>query len=449
MAALLSQTLMIQECLPVEKATMPPNDDFLTLETTVAWLSQFSPEEQLPLAAMLRSMHLVSADDFMNRMRELVVQALGDGGRGPVGIYAEREVARNAAGITSLFKQSTLPPRRAHGVASPPVSPKLPWIADVGSEGIVARLITEIVRDYKGFAFNNPGPGLIRKYRIRRFVVVTDFVGSGKRVRDYLDSAWKVWSIRSWWSARAVRGMRFEVLAYSGTIEGCAYVQDHRASPEVRLLFPCPTIDSALSDELGEQVKAICVVRDPVEPDRVASLGYRGTGALIAFAHGAPNNVPRLLVDEGKKGRGRDYLPLFRRRSTASTRASFASSNASTAAALSSALIALGKSRFRGSLSERLTVGQLRMLLTLGALTRSPRTIVAISGRTGLTTVEVEEFLGKLKELAWIDSNFRITDRGQAQLKQARKYHRPVRSVPRLPDVYYYPSSLRAPVGDV
>lgn len=427
---------------------MPPNDEFLGMETTVAWLSQFSPEEQVPLAAMLRAMRLVSADDFVNRMRELMIRALGDGKEGPIGLYAEREVARNAAGLSSLFKQSARPPRRAYGVSQAPISPKLPWIPDVGSEGIVATLITELVREYKGIVFNNPGPGLIRKHRIRRFIVVTDFIGSGKRVRDYLDSAWKVWSVRSWWSARAAKGIRFEVLAYSGTDSGCCHVQDHRSDPAISLVLPCPTIANALPAELGEHAASICIARDPIEPDRVESLGYRGTGALIAFAHGAPNNVPRILINEGKRGRGQTYLPLFRKRSTASSRASFASSITS-ADALASALTALGAKRFEGSPSERMSVSQLRLLLTLCALSRSPRALHVISGRTGLTIIEVESSIDELKTLGWIDASLRITERGQAQLKHARKIRRPTRAVPDLPDVYYYPSSLRAPVRTV
>jgi hypothetical protein len=368
-------------------------------------------------------------------------------GGGPVALYAEREVKMRTGRALALFKQPAKPVRRATGVGPQPIKPKLPWIPDVGSEGIVATLITEIARANKGLVFSHPGPGLIRKHRIRRFIVVTDFVGSGTRVLRYLDAAWQVWSVRSWWSARATTGLRFAVAAYSATKYGQLAVEAHVSKPSILMVTPCPVIESKLSESIAKQVKEICIECDPIKSDEIASLGFLGTGALIAFAHGAPNNVPRILTEQSCAKRTPKYIPLFLKRTTALSRSTFSAALSSNDK-LRSALVELGQRRLASSqVAMELAVPQLRLLLTLSALTRPPRGIIPMAGRTGLTIIEVERALAELRRLQWIDIRHRLTDQGQAQLRHSRRLGRQRPAVPPLNKVYYYPSSLRAPDG--
>jgi hypothetical protein len=83
--------------------------------------------------------------------------------------------------------------------------------------GLIAQLITELCRLPRSPFLNHPGPDEIRKRKVRRFIVLTDLIGSGRRARDYLEAAWQVRSVRSWSSLRL---LRFEVLAYATTDHG-------------------------------------------------------------------------------------------------------------------------------------------------------------------------------------------------------------------------------------
>lgn len=427
---------------------MPKNDAFLSLETTNAWLSQFTPGEQAHLVRMLREMRLVSASTFVDDMRTLIkTRVKADPSLCPVGLYAERETMRRSGNLVTLFTQPEKPVRSATGAGPKAVHPQIPWKQDVGSEGIVAQLITELGREMPSKVFSHPGPNEIRKHGIRRFMLVSDFIGSGKRAHDYLTAAWQAWSVRSWWSARHSKGMRFEMLAYSSTEPGMAAVAAHACRPAIHIVAPCPTIDTSFDEEDAAAIKAICIQKDPVDQDTVESLGFRGTGALIAFSHGAPNNVPRLLIESRKSGRLVVQLPLFPKRTTGDARASFSPSRQSVED-VRDALRGLGQRRMAlALLPSELSIDQNRSLLVLAALGRPPRTDFALAGRTGLTILEVAEVVKRLIGLNWINNERRLTSVGYGQLGRARQRVRKRVPVPPLPSAYYYPSSLRAPVG--
>ncbi len=211
---------------------MPGNHAFLRSETTVAWLSQFDPSDQNDASAILSAMRLVSRDTFAERLRELILQRAADGGR-PVGLYVEREVRRQAGKPDPLFQETSTNVRRAHGGGPEPVQSLRAHARDVGSEGIVAQLVSELCRQRPGQLLDHPGPDAIRKMKVRRFFLLTDFIGSGQRARTYLDAAWRVRSVRSWWSARRAKGMSFEVVAFAGTTNGRANVEDHPSAARV------------------------------------------------------------------------------------------------------------------------------------------------------------------------------------------------------------------------
>ena len=155
-----------------------------------------------------------------------------------VALYPEREPKKRLGIPNRLFKEVLVPRatgtgkkrRRASGGAPSPFARPRGDRIEIGSEGVVASLIGQIARfDSKRYV-SMPGPSLIRRKRIRHFVIVTDFIGSGDRIVNYLTSAWRVRSIRSWYSSKLVR---FTVFAFAGTFDGIRRVQRHAASPTV------------------------------------------------------------------------------------------------------------------------------------------------------------------------------------------------------------------------
>jgi hypothetical protein len=381
-------------------------------------------------------MLLVSHDAFFDGMRDLVLER-AEAHNGKIGLYAEREIRAYKGVPNRLFRERpTKGSLRAHGGGPRPIQPTRTYDPEVGSEGLVAWLITELCRQYRRKFASHPGPDEIRNGRIRAFFLLTDFIGSGRRASTYMSAAWRVASVKSWHSGSLLRS---EVIAYSGTKAGVEKVRKHPFVQEAHLVMPCPTVFSEFDGERLEAIKALCTEYDPIKADLTSSLGYQGVGALVAFAHGCPNNVPRILNCAGKT-----WVPLFPKRVTAASRQHFKRRRSVEFDA--AYLQAMGQQRLAESpMLSRMTENGRALILVLGALRRGPRVDEAIAARTGLSTVEVRSLVSLGYRVGWIDRRRHVTNSGINQLDHARmklKAYGPLLPEPKEP---YYPTSLRVP----
>lgn len=418
---------------------MPGNKRFIDSAPTQAWLSQFDPDSQRVMVTMLKAMRLVTRDNFADSLRARLLEAAHEAS-GRIGLYVEREIPPKSAPAAPLFSQPLERPRRATGPGPRPIEPDEKQPGDVGSEGIVAQLVSELCREMPQSFVSHPGPDQIRlqKNPVRKFILVTDLIGSGQRAERYLDAAWGVFSVKSWWSSRHTKGLSFEVVAYAATETGLERVQRHRLNPQVRLVAHCPTIDTAFNDEDSNAIKRVCVQYNP-RATGSDPLGYQGTGALIAFAHGAPNNCPRILHASSNA-----WAPLFARRVTAQTRSEF--SEELDAEQVQQQLLGMRHKRLSdGYVWARAPRGTMETYLVLAALSHRPRRVDVVARRTGLTLIEVEAVIRKAATNGWIDKEYRLTDAGQAHLRAAKKKRR-VAPISRDTAKSYYPSTLRVPV---
>jgi hypothetical protein len=414
------------------------NSTFLRSEATLAWLGQFDPGDQAAAAELLRAMSLVSRDAFAERLRSLIVRRLA-AGEGPIGLYVERELRHRKGVPHRLFKESETKVRRAYGVGPAPVQPTRAYDADVGSEGIVAQLVSELCREQPTKFLNHPGPDEIRRRHMRRFMLVTDFIGSGKRARRYIEAAWRVRSVRSWWSARAHCGLGFEVITYAATDQGRRSIETHPARPAVHVVVACPTIDKNFGGENRKALYDICARYAPIGTG-LPPRGFGSTGALIAFAHGVPNNTPLILHK-----RSAAWTPLFPARVTSNSRAAFAQDQ-NTLDTIRARLIALRQSRLAHAINlQGIKASAKGILLVLAAAARPPRQAEAIANRTGLTMIEVDAALARALAAGWVDGRHRLTNSGRAELAQARRLPVAAASLPSDAEEYYCPTQLRAP----
>ncbi|MHB1991647.1 phosphoribosyltransferase-like protein [Metallibacterium scheffleri] len=414
---------------------MAGNARFLRNTATQAWLSQFDPLEQPTAQVMLEAMLLVSRDAFAERLQALVHKRVG-AEPGCVGLYVEREWPSRNGVPYRMFKQTKRPPRRASGKGPDPIKPTIPYDLEVGSEGIVAQLLTEICRASNGRAIMQPGPNAIRRKHIRRFILVTDFIGSGKRGWQYLQAAWRVASVRSWWSRRATKGMAFEVVTYSGTISGIQRIRSHPSAPLVSQVAGCPTVESCFDYGTRQDVRQLCERRNPDKS--FPALGFGQTGALIAFAHGAPNNCPAFLF---KKAGG--WAPLFPARVTETARATFAVDSAMEE--VKARLIKMGQIRLADPGLKAVVASRRALLVVMAALSKPPRTVEAVSRKTQLTLFEVETEIARGMKLGWLDAQNHVADAGHAELARVRAAPHEGGVVPQVTETPYYPKSLRAP----
>lgn len=415
----------------------------------MTWLRQFNPRDQKLAANLLEVFCFVSRDEFASGLKQQVLdqaQCIN----GPIALYAERELRCRLGVPHRLFKESRCKVKRAYGVGPQPVKSTRDYQQEVGSEGIVAQLITDLCRQQPKKFLNHPGPNEIRKTLARAFWVVSDLVGSGKRTYDYLSAAWKTRSVRSW---RSGGFLRFGVIAYAMTQSGQSRIERHPCKPFTSCVQPCPTIFSAFSGPTVDVYVNLCRRYDPVSTkpgtfNNNEFLGYGGVGALIAFAHGAPNNSPSIFHKTSKAAHG--WIPLFPARVTSGLPLTVFGRSLR-AETISARLNALGnKALAKSPAARNAPIDVRKRYLVLAALSRGQRGDFTLAIKTGLSTFEVKHVCNELERFGWISPRRVLTDTGLGELRYLRrtveKRRQRTGANAEVEKKYYYPTSLRAPV---
>ena len=136
-------------------------------------------------------------NEFVAGLRQLIINRSNDVD-GMVALFAEREVKRGKNRIPHrLYREPyRKKKRRAYGMGPQPVQPTSNCDLTIGSEGIVSWLVSELCIESPEKFICHPSPDQIRNKKIRKFVLVTDLIGSGNRARDYIESAWRVASVK-------------------------------------------------------------------------------------------------------------------------------------------------------------------------------------------------------------------------------------------------------------
>ena len=261
------------------------------------------------------------------------------------------------------------------------------------------------------------------------------------RTSRYLEAAWRVRSVRSWWSARRSKGMSFEVVAYSATEAGRQKVEAHPTGPIVHVVEGCPTIEQAFDlPEARLRIKELCTRYGSFNPN-MDPLGYGGTGALITFAHGMPNNAP-VIFHKRSNLKTKPWIPLYPERVTSGRRTDSVAI-AEQREAIQRDLQRVAKQRVpspRFLSAPSVLRDAVRVFLSLD---RASRSETAISARTGFSVKRVRNALARSHTYGWVDDDNRIADKGRQEL--ARLSAPIQREVSFKSEILYIPRSLRAP----
>jgi hypothetical protein len=402
-------------------------------KSAIDWIRQFKYSEQLAAAELLNSLQLFDETTVATLISRKLDELVSQGVR--AALYAEREIAENA-----IFKSEEVTDAsgrvrsRAMGKGPPAVKPRR-GAKRVGSEGFIAFLISQAVKRYPKVFLNQPGPEQFRKSRgkgVRAIVIVTDFIGTGARVRRYLDAFWNVPSVASWHSRRLVS---FYVVAASSTPEGMRLIQRHKCKPAILTGFITPTIRARPPAQRDKWIE-FAEKHGPLEEP----LGFGNLGALIAFRYGIPNNAPKVLWD-----RDSDCEPFMPAQSPADALQAFQSDEGD---ARLRRLLQHLRQNIRNWITGLTTYSQdrklkLAFLSSLGGKWWPGREIL-LAQKNGLTVPEVLRLKEHSIKQGWIGDDGRLTDRGRKLVHATRPQQRrkPVVNATTVP---YYPKQLRAP----
>jgi hypothetical protein len=104
----------------------------------------------------------------------------------------------------------------------------------------------------------------------------------------------------------------------------------------------------------------------------------------------------------------------------------------------------LGQKRLAESASYRRQSEKHRQhLLLLAAIAKRRRRVVVLSQMLELTHTEVVKLLTDCVRLGWIGFDQRLTKRGLAELRAARRHGRLPMDTPEFSGTFYFPSDLR------
>ena len=298
-----------------------------------------------------------------------------------------------------------------------------------GSEALIAQLIGQIRRGSAGASLVPPPLTLktMEDSNVRTLMCVTDYIGSGKQVLEYLATWYRHPTIKSW---RSFGWLRIEVVAHAATTSGKRAVE---SSPLVDLLEVneiAPGIKELRKAPMGDKVEEVC--RIYAKRARLGlPLGYRNSAGLFATSFSVPNNLPAILIR-----RSNHWTPFFDGRSVT--------------AALSDEI---GNQRPEVDVPRQLELdGQMRLAARYrdGGRGRPWKTHIAMLGllpraddelalALGADMLELQAIRRSLESLEMIDASGNLTATGYETLSSHRRKPRRI-SASLTPDPSpYYP----------
>jgi hypothetical protein len=411
---------------------------------TQLWLGQFNerPADRGIAEKIYTAGYYCQGVEFKRGLLQLLRKNFNRSSK--AAIYVERELQVTRSSLPPPFYKSNKIYNarsgkrhlRAHGAAVQAVKSLRYNRQVVGSEGVVAAIGSSIARSQSDVFCFQPSAEEVRKEKVRNIVVLTDFVGSGERVYRMLDALWRVPSVRSWKSYKLVR---FWVVCFSCTKGGENLLLSHPSKPTILTRMECPTLmDQFQGDELEECIE-LC---ERYGGFSKVPLGYKCSSALLAFEHGAPNNMPAIFICENKS-RKKPWLPLFEKRATEYfwERSGFDIDllGARLFEALQLSEVFLSRDYQRLHITLKLAI------MLLCTYLHKKRGVLELRRVLPLSLDEIERVHKDACELGWINMSGVVSKEGRRWVDRFRR-----KGLKNLVDVDpylpYYPLQLRAPL---
>ncbi|WP_317178478.1 hypothetical protein [Pectobacterium sp. HCp5_1] len=271
------------------------------------WLSQFSHDSNeheiagellekcqfFEVKDMIISLSLLLKGDFTNTEK--------------YAFYVERELKKYKGNVQRMYKVGKVRnlknrryTRRAYGAAIQVVQSKRYDKQNIGSEGVLANLISKKSDSlkFRKKYFLQPNIDTIRREKIKNLVIVTDLIGSGQRIIDMIQSLWMIETIKSWFSLKYIR---LHIVCFACTKRAEKLISKHPFKPQIhKYMSECPTIWDSFPDFERSRIISLCEKYGSFDK---WPLGYEDSGVLISFEHSKPNNIPAILRKDNSQHR--------------------------------------------------------------------------------------------------------------------------------------------------
>lgn len=407
------------------------------------WLEQFDDLDKDAAIAVANNLVLISHNEFERNLIKKIEEVAARI-QGAIGLFAVREVAHDEKAtdyrkfVVPFYSQVTSSDGKSVNALAPS--------ADQGSEARIANMIRQLCRLRPKKFLSHPTLELLRVTSCDAIFFLDDLVGSGGRVNDFLTSFWREPSIVSWLSGKQIY---FHVISYSATENGLALLAKHKSKPAIHIYRDAPTFENIFwSAEKKKLVKGICEKYGRIANKKRKNMwwGYKEGMAAIVFEHGCPNNTPAILWEPDYDGSG--WIGLFPSRAMSSEVASVFPAEIVRNDPIQ-ILVNEGQLKVanHGALLRRGTMGQI-ILTALALIAKGQRKRSTLAYATGLNVQDCEKLIAKCIKWNFVNPQRRITPKGLAELKVARKAKLVKATSVDIGSEYYYPRQLREATYD-
>jgi hypothetical protein len=246
-----------------------------------AWLTNFQADEVSDAAALLDAIPIVAATTFRQDLRRLLMSVHGQMPNASVAVFAVRGGVDPSVPYTV---HDDLPPSS-------------------GSELLVEQLLRKTA-SATGYLFE-PSVEEMRAARVDVVLFVTDTLGSGNEVREFVSSFAANKSIQSWLSSGH---MRFELVTHALSEVSWKWLSGDKTWSAVHYERPGVDLRSAgWSRDQQERILLLCT-KYADKPNM--AYGFKKVSQLTTFEHTVGNGLPRILLQ--RQGPGRvPWVPLL------------------------------------------------------------------------------------------------------------------------------------------
>ena len=398
------------------------------------WLSQFKPEDREIAEKIIKSLTLISHNEFNRSIQKLLNKQAQQ--NEVTAFFVAREI-KPFGNYFELFYDKDK--KRIDALDSG---------SDHGSEALMASIIRNYCENNPNIFLNHPTLEEMKERKCRSVVIVDDFIGTGGRISTVLSSLWVSKTIRSWFSSKLIK---FSILAYAGTDNGLERVINNKRAPTLNITRSSPSFyKMPLRRMLINKIEELCRNYGRKTYKKSFSLGFKKSMASIVFEHRCPNNAPAILWAENRELA--DWKALFPYRNVDTEERSVFPNEVSKPNP-TEILEEIGQYNLaRSSFLQKLGDHGDNIIMILALVSQGRRRKSALSFATGLDEGFCAEALVNCIEWGFISPTYRITDKGKAELKAARTFKSYLGNIKKtLPDLgedYYYPKQLRGITND-
>lgn len=410
--------------------------DILQTERGRKWLSQFDKADLDCAERLATGTKLVSQQEIDRFFAKEILLEAQKCDFGSVALFCARELEAdlpeaidskylNKKILRELPRKSYFPEKRCE---KPDAVGKG---GGVGSEGHIANLIRDLSKE-KGRLLDHPCLDEMAATKTRKIIIVDDIIGSGNRIRQFLDGFCKHKTYKSWRSGGYVE---LVVLSYAAMEDTkISLLKDNRID---RISNALPVFPGSATWTSEQKDEAVCLCKKyAVKTSRPSwALGYKSVFSCICFEHKCPNTAPAILWANSAS-----WIALFESRPVLGEFVK----EVETGVRVKSVLKAVRYYRLARELCEYGKDENERIMLTMLALIgRGIRTVSRLAFSLSITNDAAGELLSRCIVLKLITPNKTLSPWGRKALKRARKKKFQTTRDKSFEFGYYFPQSLR------